>query len=384
MRRLLVVLVLAAVSGCSSTAGQRANGPSANATASASATVTGTPRATALAVAHPTVWLCAPGLPHNPCEGGLGATTVTADGTTTVERPDAGATPVDCFYVYPTVSEAKTVNAPLRATPAEVRTVRAQAARFSSVCRVFAPVYRQLTVQALVTGQFGNAAGRTLAHGDVVAAWHDYLNHNPGRRFVLIGHSQGSFELLRLLQEEVDSNEELRLRLVSALLLGGNVKVPHGRDVGGDLQRIPLCRSATQRGCVVTYNSYDTTPPANALFGRPDTGRHLDAACTNPAALAGGSGPLLPYLPTSALAPGAPAVPGRFPTGFVSYPGYLTAACHEVDGRAWLQVTAHRRPGDARPVLPTTLGPSWGLHLIDVNLALGNLVALVRSESAPR
>jgi hypothetical protein len=379
VRSRLLVLVLAAATACSSAGAQRANRPSA--TASASASVTRTPPATARAVAHPTVWLCAPGLPHNPCEGGLGATAVTADGTTTVERPGAGATPVDCFYVYPTVSEAKAVNAPLRATAAEVRTVRAQAARFSTVCRVFAPVYRQLTVQALVTGQFGNAAGRALAHADVVAAWHDYLNHNPARRFVLIGHSQGSFELLRLLQEEIDGNDALRSRLVSALLLGGNVKVPHGKDVGGDLQHIPLCRSARQRSCVVTYNSYDTTPPADALFGQPDLGRHLDAACTNPAALGGGSGPLLPYLPTSRLAAGSLAVPGTYRTGFVSYPGYLTAACHEENGRGWLEVTVHRRPGDVRPLLPKMLGPVWGLHLVDVNLALGNLVGLVHSES---
>jgi hypothetical protein len=29
-----------------------------------------------------------------------------------------------------------------------------------------------------------------------------------------------------------------------------------------------------------------------------------------------------------------------------------------------------------------TLGPTWGLHLVDVNIALGDLVALVRAEAA--
>jgi hypothetical protein len=37
-------------------------------------------------------------------------------------------------------------------------------------------------------------------------------------------------------------------------------------------------------------------------------------------------------------------------------------------------------PGDTRPVVRETLGPTWGLHLVDVNIALGNLVSLVGDE----
>jgi hypothetical protein len=29
-----------------------------------------------------------------------------------------------------------------------------------------------------------------------------------------------------------------------------------------------------------------------------------------------------------------------------------------------------------------SIGPAWGLHLFDVNIALGNLVSLVGTESA--
>lgn len=334
-----------------------------------------------LPTSHPTVWLCEPGLPHNPCDGGLDATQVLRNGGLRHEDFPVPKTPVDCFYVYPTVSESKRLNAPLTATAAEVRTVRAQAARFTSVCRVFAPIYRQLTVNALLTGQFGNAEARDLAHSDVVSAWHDYLNRNPSRKFVLIGHSQGSFELQRLIQEEIDGFPALRARLVSSMLLGGNLKVPPGKDVGGDFQNIPLCRSATQQGCVVAYSSYDATPPSNALFGKADKARGLVAACTNPGALGGGVGNLVPYLPTAKLAGGVDAVPGSLPTGFATYPGYLTAACHAKDGAAWLQVTLHRTGHDTRPLLPKRLGAAWGLHLLDVNIALGNLVNLVRAQS---
>ncbi|MGB8649338.1 MAG: DUF3089 domain-containing protein [Mycobacteriales bacterium] len=377
-RSRLLLVGLLVVAACTQRSGTT-HRPTPSATPSA-------PPATApvlRSVTHPTLWLCRPGLVDNPCEGGLDATVVTTTGATRHEAAPAAVTPVDCFYVYPTVSEAATTNAPLRVTAAEVRTVRAQAARFSSVCRVFAPVYRQLTVEALLRGRFGDASARALSHSDVVSAWHDYLNHNPGRRFVLLGHSQGSFELLRLLQEEIDGDAGLRARLVSALLPGGNLKVPPGRDVGGDLQHVPLCRAPTQIGCVVAYNTYATTPGATALFGRPDTVRHLVAACTNPAALAGGAAVLSPYFPTPSLAAGSLSLPGadRYRTGFVSYPGYVSAACHERGGAAWLQVTLLHHTEDPRPQLPERLGPAWGLHLVDVNIALGDLVSLVRSQS---
>lgn len=367
MRVRLLVLVMLLVTACSGMPRHRAE-------------PTPTP-APLLPTTHKTVWLCQPGLPKNPCEGGLDATAVGRNGSRKHEDPPVRTQAVDCFYVYPTVSPSKRLNAPLVATAAEVRTARAQVGRFSSVCRVFAPVYRQITVNALLTGRYGDRAGRALSHADVVSAWHDYLNRNPGRRFVLIGHSQGSLELLRLIQEEIDGHPDLRSRLVSALLLGGNVKVPPGKDVGGDLQNVPLCRSARQQGCLVTYNTYDATPPRNALFGKADPARGLVAACTNPSALAGGVGALVPYFPTAKLGTFS-AVLGSFDTGFVTYPGYLTAACRQQNGAAWLQVALHRTGHDTRPLLPKALGAAWGLHLYDVNLALGNLVNLVRAESS--
>jgi len=39
-----------------------------------------------------------------------------------------------------------------------------------------------------------------------------------------------------------------------------------------------------------------------------------------------------------------------------------------------------RTPSDPRPRVSETLGPTWGFHLDDVNLALGNLVSDVRAQ----
>lgn len=356
------VVVAGLVAGCGG--GGTAEVPAAPAPAPASSTA-----AAAGEVSHPTVWLCRPGMPANPCEGDLDATVVRPGGTATEAFRPAADPPVDCFYVYPTVSPAPTRNAPLKAGPAEVSTVRAQAARFAEVCRLYAPVYRQVTSRGLASGGLTDPKARALAHGDVVSAWHDYLaRHSAGRRFVLIGHSQGSFELTQLLQEEIDGDPALRARLVSALLIGGSVAVRPGQDTG-DLTNVPACRRPGQTGCVVAYNSFAGTPPPDSLFGRGSADREV--LCTNPAALTGGPAPLRPYLPASEVGSGG--------KGFVTYPGALRAECRSRAGVSWLEVSGTTAP--ARQLLrAASAQPAWGLHRADVSLALGDLVALVRTQ----
>ncbi len=39
-------------------------------------------------------------------------------------------------------------------------------------------------------------------------------------------------------------------------------------------------------------------------------------------------------------------------------------------------------PGDPRPTVTESLGPLWGYHVSDVNLALGNLVGDVATQEA--
>lgn len=65
-------------------------------------------------------------------------------------------------------------------------------------------------------------------------------------------------------------------------------------DGTGPYSHIGTCDSPHQTGCVVAYNAYAQTPPADALFGRPGTAAEAAAGdtvvCTNPAALAAGTG----------------------------------------------------------------------------------------------
>lgn len=337
--------------------------------------------------ASSTVWLCRPGLPTNPCESSLTTGVVGANGSRTVRsaRPASDA-PIDCFYVYPTVSTQPTTNADLSIDPAEINVAKAQASRFSQVCRVYAPMYRQLTV-ASIEGRPGarlTAAAEALAYSSMLSAWQDYLAHyNHGRGVVLIGHSQGSALLIPLIRTQIDPNPALRRRLVSAILAGGNVTVASGRDVGGDFQHIPACHAANQTACVVAYSSFLQPPPADSLFGRvgqgvsdlaphrtPTAGQSV--LCVDPAAISGGTGALQPYFPTRPNAA----------TPWVSYPGLYTASCQQSGGATWLQVNDVGGTADHRPRVTQSLGPTWGLHLVDVNLALGNLVNLVRHQTA--
>jgi hypothetical protein len=162
-------------------------------------------------------------------------------------------------------------------------------------------MYRQLTLAAMGRA---NAAGIESpdflgpGYEDVRAAWRYYLAHDNGNHgIVLIGHSQGSSILIELIRREIEGTP-LQSRIVSAFLIGapGGILVPRGRDAGGTFARIPICRAATQTGCVVAYSSFrNTAPPAaSTRFGRSDDST-LVAACTNPAALGGGEAALNGY-----------------------------------------------------------------------------------------
>jgi hypothetical protein len=337
------------------------------------------PAAKKAAAPAPTVWLCRPGLANDPCTTPLTTTVVSARGAQRVlHAKPAAAPPVDCFYVYPTVSDQLTANANLHVDAQERSVAIAQAARFSQVCRVYAPMYRQVTLAGLLNPAKLTSKEALTAYDSLQAGFETYLrDYNHGRGIVFIGHSQGATVLINLLERSVDNDPSLRRRLVSALLMGGNVTV----GKGGDFAHIPPCASATQTGCVLAYSSFLTPPPKGAYFGRitsaldpfannpPST--HI--LCVNPASPSGGSAPLDSYAPTADYGV-------RANTPWVAFPGEYTARCERRDGASWLQVDRPGGSSDLRPAVSQSEGPDWGLHVYDVNLALGNLVDLVSRE----
>lgn len=344
-------------------------------------------------------WLCRPDR-DDACAQDMATTVIAPDGELAHLAFVPAANPgIDCFYVYPTVSLDPTPNSDLAAGPEEEAAAASQFARFASVCRPFAPVYRQVTLSALrnlLQGGSGPKPDRELAYRDVRAAWRHYLaTDNAGRGVILIGHSQGSGVLKRLIAEEIEGKPAAG-RLISAYLIGMNVLVPAGSTVGGDFRSTPLCESADQTGCVVSFVSFRETspPPDGARFGRANrTG--MAVACTNPA-VPGSSdrAPLDAYL--SNRRRGIAGDPAPIPwagdkpvtTPFVQVPGLLSGQCVDRDGAQYLAVRTNADPADARTddvggdlIAAGRIVPEWGLHLIDVNLAIGDLIDLAERQA---
>jgi hypothetical protein len=344
----------------------------------------------------PTTWVCRPGMADDACAMKLTTTSFTPTGEkvgVSKAHPDKLRKRFDCFYVYPTVSDQKTPNADFTIDP-EIRSiVQYQAARYGQHCRVFAPVYRQATLQSIRSP--GNTGAFALAYSDVQRAFDEYLaKHNHGRGFVLIGHSQGTGMLTQLVQQRIDDKPKVRRRLVSAILLGGNVTVATGKDVGGSFDHVAACRSKKQTGCVVAFSTFGATPPPDAVFGRPGgalsgpaSTEDREVLCTNPAALHGGSKPITAVAPAEPFAPGssigaATQAVGAPPkveatTSFIAFPKAYDAECSDAGGVNVLLIT----PRDGAPAPNPVPAASWGLHLLDGNIAQGDLVALVGHQT---
>jgi len=351
--------------------------------------------------ARPEAWLCRPDKP-DACQPEA-AVILSPDGKTRPERRAARPDPrIDCFYVYPTVSEDAGPSATGMESEAERRAVRRQASRLRSVCRLYAPLYRQGTAWRMRRSMEGDKAppgsfarAQALAEADLTAAWRRYLaRDNGGRGVVLIGHSQGANLLQGLIKTQIEAKPAQRL-LVSAILPGSFVVAPRGQDVGGTFASIPACRKIGQIGCVIVFNAYRASAPPPAP---PRFEGGLEPLCTNPAALAGGSGALKPYLSTRGetiipfltqpLPPlTEPATP--IAASVVSQPGLFRAQCRDDAAGVYLSIQAIRTPDDRRTgaligdwTFRGERDPMMGLHLIDLDLTQGNLIDVIAAQAA--
>jgi hypothetical protein len=345
------------------------------------------------------VWLCKPGEEPDPCHESLATTVESSDGASQVVDPALPADPpVDCFYVYPTVSEQPGTNADKSKDEQQIEIARYQAQRYSLKCKVYAPMYRQLTLASIFTGSAEDrAAGRKIAYGDVREAWLDYLrNDNHGRGVVLIGHSQGAGMLRQLMRDVIDHNPDVRRRLISAVLLGGNVLVRKGQKSGGDFENVPACTLSDQIGCVIAYSTFMDPPPDNTRFGRSPPsditgaglpfGNDYEVLCTNPMSLALNERRPMTSLLRSEPFPGTIGAaliimyggpPPSAPTPWLQPGERYSGRCEQSNGA---NVLMAQPIGNARH-LNASPTPDWGLHLGDANLPLGELVAHVGHQS---
>tara|TARA_B100000678_G_C18227236_1_gene509355 strand:+ start:4957 stop:6207 length:1251 start_codon:yes stop_codon:yes gene_type:complete len=342
-------------------------------------------------------WLCLPGKEGDHCETADLTTTVVdvQDGEVVVSEEfyEAAADPaIDCFYVYPTSSVDQTGNSDMIADEAgEIVTVVGQFARFGSVCKTYAPMYRSVTLKALRARMAGQQvdADPAIAQADVVAAWNYYLeNYNDGRGVVLVGHSQGSSVLQGVLATEIIGKPSQDL-IVSAMPTG----ITYPADENGGFMGMPACENASDTGCIIAYSSFrEDVPPSKDSFFGVNSSRG-DAMCVNPAEVSGDDGMLIPYLANEPDRAGnvtefAKGV--EIDTPFVKLPGLISAECVSNDTHNWLAYTTMADPTDDRTDTyggdifnaDGSINTGWGLHLLDMHAPMGNLLKIVEAQSA--
>ncbi len=330
------------------------------------------------------MWACLPGKADDVCARDLSATNIAPDGTrSTITPPRAEDPAFDCFYVYPTVDLLSGgLDTDFSEPGAKLDPLLNQAAPFTSLCNVYAPYYRQVALNAFtVPGLF------ETAYGDVADAFAQFLaQRSQDRPFAIVGHSQGTAHLVRLLQEEIETEPALADRLVVAVLLGGRIEVPEGEVVGGTFASTPLCTEPGQRGCVIAWDTYaaEVTVGTDDLFGFASEG-HVNA-CTDPVKLAGHAGPRVSASWFATVAYGGAFTHPSNPyadesTAFVRIADRFDAACVSEGGATYLAVSDMPPEGDVREepprrnVLQEAIG--FGMHALDYNIVIEDLLDAV-------
>jgi hypothetical protein len=160
------------------------------------------------------------------------------------------------FFIHPTsFLDGNAWNAPLDDGESQWRAglfVQSQASAFNGVGEVWAPKYRQATFGAFLTEDDNARRALDFAYRDVLAAYEQFLKEAPaGRPIILAGHSQGSFHLMRLLQERIKGSPEAG-RIAAAYVVGWPI------STSADLPFLPLpaCTAAGQAGCILSWMSF--------------------------------------------------------------------------------------------------------------------------------
>lgn len=185
--------------------------------------------------------------------GREGAAAAVAPGATPAARDPA----VDVFYVNPTTYRAldhwnQDASDPAANAWTDQSVIARQAGIFNACCRIFAPRYRQASLYSARHLEGEGVKPFDLAYSDVKRAFDHYITYdNGGRPFILVGHSQGAFHVARLLADEIDG-KKLGARMVAAYDIGYVLTVG---DFGRSYKTLQICRTPTQTGCVLSWNS---------------------------------------------------------------------------------------------------------------------------------
>jgi len=177
----------------------------------------------------------------------------------------------DCFFVHPTTYFGPNYNETCKCSDghhgnwdemaAELTdcwVVATQVTVFNQSCRIWAPEYRQASINAVTS-----EGARDLAYSDVKRAFLFFLRHTaPDSPIVLASHSQGGWHLARLLEDLFEHDAALRARLVCAYLVGSRLPLAY---FGTKFKHLKEGSTPDQIGCIVGWDTitepqYGTVP----------------------------------------------------------------------------------------------------------------------------
>ncbi len=163
----------------------------------------------------------------------------------------------DVFFVYPTLLTDKkdpSWNADIAREDIRKKvlsqSVKFQASAFAKAGNLYVPFYRQSHYKIYVAPyNKQEELSRTVAYGDVRAAFQYYLsNHNQGRPIIIASHSQGSIMCAMLLKEFFDGTD-LQKQLVAAYVPGVKIQ-------DKDFSFLQKMEDPLATGGYVSWNTY--------------------------------------------------------------------------------------------------------------------------------
>lgn len=236
---------------------------------------------------------------------------------------------------------------------------RAVASAFNASAQLWAPRYRQATFGTFLSDKPEAEQALDLAYRDVAQAFDTFLSEVPADLpIVLLGHSQGSFHLRRLMKEKV-AGKPIARRIVAVYAIGWPISVQHDLPAMG----LAPCAAPDQTQCLVSWLSFaepaDDSMMLRAAARHPGLdGQQLagsDYVCVNPlTGRVGGTAPASANLGT--------AVPDTMLEHATLKPALVPASC-KADGTVQI--------GTPPEMGPLVL-PGNNFHVYDVPLFWAN------------
>jgi hypothetical protein len=206
------------------------------------------------------------------------------------KKDEQATAQADVFYIHPTTYYAGASKNDKFRKPSSKRIAKSvllsQASAFNTCFKVYAPRYRQASLQIIRKNTDESFKALDFAYADVKNAFDYYLkNYNKGRPFIIAAHSQGSYHALRLIYDFLEG-DTLSNKLVAAYI-GGYPVLQLQMD--SMYKTVQYCDSALQTGCLLNWqtlgkNGYyqDMMAHTNVYFKGEHIAPKGELLCTNP------------------------------------------------------------------------------------------------------